>query len=485
MIKENAITASMNYAGYLSSNNKAIQPISNTPMAELVRLSNLSTIESLVLDEKEFGHYVETATTNRGVLIDESRPSMHDCYMNSIINDISKATLTHISFAKNVAVPIIEAYSTAVSSALESIKNSSPTSLFSIELIDIPDLFGDRSFTALFDRYNSKTPVIPNFSVEIATEYLLEKMIEMMHFGESGLDHLIDTWYASKPPSLFAEIWNTFFGFSHEMNLLNKLETSGVRFYEKIDIGLALYLLGRKLYDQPEATRNAIPLSNYREKVSAVRDFGGALVSSNLLQYKLIEKGSFLVIDINEKAKSCTVAGPIYRDWLSKNGAPEILFGLIISGNYYRTIEKIDDNRDALLSQWATYSGISKATEINLQFKIFVSVLETEFLRLMSALTDEEKTYEMKYPNYRTLVKTYLEEELKNTTKQDMVCIYKTAKRIICKARLYYTGSNEILSSIEDSEFNNPSISPREAALIATIYYIADYITQQLVIEQF
>ena len=60
--------------------------------------------------------------------------------------------------------------------------------------------------------------------------------------------------------------------------------------------------------------------------------------------------------------------------------------------------------------------------------------------------------------------------------------IYKTARKLVCRARFYYTSSDKILAAIEEYTNSNPDIDPQEAALMATIEYVADFVAEQLTI---
>jgi hypothetical protein len=54
------------------------------------------------------------------------------------------------------------------------------------------------------------------------------------------------------------------------------------------------------------------------------------------------------------------------------------------------------------------------------------------------------------------------------------------ALHIICQCRFYYTEAEFILSEIEEIGKQNPGIDVREAALIATINYLVDYLCDQI-----
>lgn len=484
MIKRNAVMIALNLAEDFASKNQEVMPVGNTVLAELTRLSNNAIMNSIhITSNDEFAWITEGLTggcINNGAVCQ----SMHDVYTDNVIHEISRAVTSHISFVKNVAVPAVDAYSKSIQTALADIRNVNPVSLFIIDTVECPAILKDTMLLSQLDHYQGREVIIPNFSIELSAAYSIDQIFEVMISGENSIDSLIRTWFDSKSTAFFINIWNTFFSNTGKTTLIHDLESGNLAFYDRIDVGLALYLIARKLYDRVEPTKRAFSLTAYQEKMAVIRDFGGALIASNFKQLAATEKGTLLVIGIDQNKKRAIVSAPLYRKWLEKNGIPEIILGLIVSDKPYRTADAIDQNREILLSQWSSYVGFSNAVAVNGEFDSFKIILEREFLALLGKLNEQEKAYEEKHPNYKINAINYFKKELKILEKSDMLSIQKTARRIIGKCRFYYTEANTILKNIEEAEILNPTITIREAALIATIYYLADYLSAQMTVRK-
>lgn len=53
---------------------------------------------------------------------------------------------------------------------------------------------------------------------------------------------------------------------------------------------------------------------------------------------------------------------------------------------------------------------------------------------------------------------------------------------IITRSRFYFTDAEMVLSYMEQAAAINPSIQPSEAALLAVIEYVADYLADQMTV---
>ena len=102
----------------------------------------------------------------------------------------------------------------------------------------------------------------------------------------------------------------------------------------------------------------------------------------------------------------------------------------------------------------------------------------------MKELTDVEREYAgVNIDGYKSEVMKNLEKglsKIKISVLDDGFEIYKVARKLVCKARFFFTSANRILGDIEEYSRSNDKIDPQEAALMATIDYVADYVAEQL-----
>jgi hypothetical protein len=73
-----------------------------------------------------------------------------------------------------------------------------------------------------------------------------------------------------------------------------------------------------------------------------------------------------------------------------------------------------------------------------------------------------------------------LESEIDKLSIKDMDDYIGVSLKAIAKCRFFYTSSYNILDDINKIGMVNQEVDVREAALLATINYITDYLTNQL-----
>ena len=480
MIKLGASLAAIGYSDVLAERGLVATAVPNTVLSELTRLTN-TTLTNLFAStqppssHEEAAQRIELAT--HGTL---DQPTDHDRYMDSIINDLSKAVTQHIGFAKNVVAPIVKQYAENVIAALDANKIPDPTSLFNIEQMELPAVLRNDSFVDMLKRYEGKQPILPRAPLQLVKTRTPDELLALMHLGEHETDAQIDVWFSQRPEGFFKKIWDYFF--STETTAVSpwNFVPSATTIYEMANVGLATYLLGNRFYNGIEETANAVNLTTYKNTAAQIRDYGATLLASVIENMKLTERNNVFIISVQPETRTCQVSARLYNEWLSNGGTPEVLFGLIVSNRRAITTMAVDEIKTELLDEWKSYTVFHNAASNNARFDQFLSILDTEFVRLMATQTEEEKAFEVSHSTYRQSLQTYLKEELMALRAPDMLNIYKTARTIICCARFYYTEANRLLRSIEESSLLNPEINVREAALVATIEYVADYIAEQI-----
>jgi hypothetical protein len=486
MIDKKAALASIGLADHFSDKGFVVSAAPNTVLSELVRLSNNELVsvmgERNSTSESDIMPY-EMLAENLAMFTQGSleEPSLHDQCLDSVVTDISKAISVHISYAKNVVAPTVLAFKDSIQSELDKLQHLDPSSEFNIEVADIPDILKDKTFTSILSRYASKTPIPPETILNINNKNL-DDILALLPYGEAETDTLIQKWINTKNQEFYLKVWNSFFGYNEHIEYYQVEDTLNLDVYESCDVGLALYLIANKLYNS-DPQMDTIPLADYQNRLAQIRDFGGALVQKALAKSDLTERNKIMVLQLLPEKKLCKVAGHLYRDWLAKDGRPEYILGMLISGNRYLTADAIDENKDQLLEQWTSYVTYYNAAENNKKFSLLKDTLELTFNNMLNDLSEEEKEFELNNPAYRTNIAKYLKEELSHLKMQDLTDINKLALKLIARVRFYYTSSYKILSAIEQASIVNPNIEVREAALLATVEYVVDYIAEQMSLQ--
>lgn len=491
MITKNSVLASAALADEFAQKGVVIGAKPNTIVAELTRLTTLlhsgypvdssGTIEDNATKRRRLEYLaegIENATT--GTL---ENPGQHALYTDSVLKTLSQAVLKHISFAKNTVKPIVVDYVEMVQQGMASLGSLEPSSQFKIDVLDIPEVLLDSQFTDLLKFYESRVAIVPDGKISLGPK-TNDEIIALLQIGDGELDAKVAGWFSRVDPALINNLWENIFRKEEEakptlyMNFETVLQSN---VFERVTAGLMLFLAGRKLFDSVDESAQNIPLAGYQNLMAQVRDFGGCVLATSLQKLSMMQTAKTLVVDISPEKKSCTVFGEVYRPWLASGGSPETLFGLIVSRNKLFSQALIDNNKVELDAAWKTYCVYQGATEANTRFARFKDILGLKFRELMASLSEEELAFANANGTYYDNVNKYLQEELDALKMDAMQDLHKTALQIVCRSRFFYTDAEKILSDIHQAAIVNPNIRDvREAALVATIQYVVDYIADQM-----
>lgn len=493
MITENSINVSICLASELAVQGKVVAPVVSTPLFELVKSTNNSSslvvsgstsnsAVTLPIEERIRNAAAGMISSTAGTL---DHPSDHDRIMDSIVDVVSKAVRAHVSYAKNIVKPLVMDYADRVIAAMNESKALPPSARFKIEMMEIPEPLKDEVFLDALSFFRGKPTVVPNMVSKLGP-MTADDIRAMMLTGDKELDTGIITWQSRMDDDFYISLWNGLFREPNSLSNTDKyidyqfiLEGND---FDRANYGLAVYLLARRLFNTVDQTAN-MPLSVYRNTMAQIRDFAGAMTANALDRLNNYIASNILVVNKNQITYTCKVNGVVYRKWLSNGGTPEMIYGLMVLNRNVFAASRIDDIRDELDVAWRSFCHFHDTAESNKRFDIFKDILRNQFKILLDTPTDSEKEYISQHNDYYTKVQIKSQEVIDSLSSTDMNDIYATALKVMCRSRFYYTAAEDILTYINDATKINPSITPREAALLATIQYVSDYIAGQMVLE--
>jgi hypothetical protein len=113
---------------------------------------------------------------------------------------------------------------------------------------------------------------------------------------------------------------------------------------------------------------------------------------------------------------------------------------------------------------------------------IFKQSVEIAFYEGLKDLTNIEKQYSREVGGYKETVLKYFREAVNHLKVKDLDHLEHECMEIITRSRFYFTDAEMVLGYMEQAAALNPSIQPSEAALLAVVEYVADYLTDQMVV---
>lgn len=475
MLPSNTLTAVYTLADQLATNQLTVNAKPNTVLAELNRVTNSIVTSNIVSKNSDVDEFDLTSFSNimEQVTKGIEKPSLHDTTIDAYTDDLKKAVTSHIQFARNVVKPIVLDYAAKVKEFVENYQLSTAESKFTINVTEVPEPLVDSVFIDSLSFYKDKLPLLPSSKVSI-TPFTTEDFLPYILTADKTIDDEISKWVTRAGVDQLVTIANDLYN--------NGIGSNSVpdNLFKKAELGLLLYLTGQALFNKADRALNGTSLNTFKNIVAEYRDYGASLVFKTITMIDLFRKPGIMVLDTNTKLRTIDVFGDLYREWLNNGGNNELLYGLVIGNKPYKTINLLQENIAQLTQIWKSYKVFSDNSQINQRLGVFKEAIKLKFREIMQELSEEEMVYVNTHAEYHSKVNTFLDNIVNNLKLSHLDNIYDLALHVICQCRFYYTEAEFILSEIEEIGKQNPGIDVREAALIATINYLVDYLCDQI-----
>jgi hypothetical protein len=473
MLNNKTFNAALPLADKIAQTGKILVAKPNTVLNELVKLS---------VPAFEFTVDTPEALSNYGYALQQTvessmdKPSPYGLQLDGIINDLSKAVNNHVSYAKNTVKPLVLEFATCIQKYLDTSVSKDGSEKFTIETLNIPAVLKDDSFLDSLNAYKDKSALVPDLKLSLEPK-AHDELCSMIMTGSKRTDEAIGEWIVTKDGDFLCNIWNSHFTNSPSTNGCDtSIEAQNA--FDKADSALAAYLMARKIFEDVQDTN--MNLTVYKNTVAQIRDYHGSLLVQAVTKIALFVKARTLIIETIGNQYKVKVNGDIYREWLAKGGSPEIILGCLISESSVVSQSLIDEKAEEFKKRWYSFNSFYKTSEANKKFTYFKEFLSNAFNDSLQTQDDSEKEYSTKNPNYFIGARKLADCEIENLRTGDMTDVYGVALTLVAKCRFYYTSSYGILSDINEASKANPNVDVREAALLAVINYVSDYLADQI-----
>lgn len=449
----------------------SLTPFPGSPLAELHSAS--SSEVAFALTSAGEGSLVESlaVVANMSEGLDAETPNQHLTVMNRYVEMISAAVQKHFQVARTVVAPAVQEYHERVVTTLGQI---TPSKLMGVEVVpmNVPEFFNNSNFESEYTRYEDLTLDSPALNMSLPN-LDTETIIENLKTGSGGVDKQIEEWAAVVGHNKLKELYNE--AFTQSMDG----EPKGWRALVEdkqcgLDNALALFLWARKLVGNPPE-ETAMSLDTYNERMEAVRDQAGAKLSRVRNELDRAMKNKMLVRNYDG---SKTIVYPAVYEWFMDNGGSnELIYGNALSDNRQFSAEALIGRTEELAGIWNRHVAIVQRTEANNRFSRIVEALEIEFRRMLAEEGAEDNAEE------RHRIQDMFVEQLGQVKPKDTECLESLCLRLMCRSRFYKTDAEKILLSINQNKEDNPSLDIREAAALALIEYVADWMAALIRVE--
>lgn len=489
MISNETFSSVTPIAEALANNGITLRVMPGTPLYELTRLSApifdvpntnpavdpAAAPTGGVTVTQVFGKVLEKTT--KGVGEDDT---MHDRELAVQAEQLASVVLPHIAYAKNVVSPLRKQLAEIISGYFERNPAVNPTKDFNITVEKYPAFLDDMSFMDSLARYKDMTIVPPKTPLVFHGTRTQVELIEMMQTGFTRVDKDIAQWASNINSGELSGIWMGVFcqGASTESHIRNLSDISSFELFKKLRTILVIHLLCRNLTQRPD---KSVKMSDamYRNAVGVYLDWSGAFLISAIAAVKSAIATRILITNRSD-SRNMVVNGVVYEDWVAKGNDPEILLGVLISGDRVMSQDAIDAKSKTYLRQWENYESLYRAREnVVAHERIRASYIDA-FFSLLGTQDPVEKDYISKNPNHLEICKLRAKTYIENLPTSRLKDFDEIALELSAGCRFYFTAAHQILSDIDEIGRINPDSDPREAAFLAVINYLVDYAATQV-----
>lgn len=494
MLRNDTFKTAIPYASALAAQGIGLNVIPGTILGELVRFSapawewdgpNGQTTETTRAnpagypletpeDIEVWAAYMTTAANGTS-----DNPSQHTVQMEQLTKQLAGVITTHISYAKNVVKPEVLELADAIQSYMDNNKPISATDKFNIKAQFIPAVLKDDSFLDTLSDYKNRPALEPEGRFSFAAK-TSEELTQLAMTGNARTDKLITEWLLTKEENFLKAVWEEYFTSVEGSRVIYDTLKNSIDPFERCDVALAYYLLSRKLID--DVQESSLSLSDYKNKASQYRDYSGSILVTCLSKIATMLKNNVLVCQIRSYDKTLCVNGELYGNWLAEGGSVEVLLGLLISGESVTMRTLIDQKAEEYKRRWSQFESLHRLSEQNNSVNYYRHFVLNKFTDLYKEMDPVETEFVQKNSAYVDGVFKNVKEYLDGLTAKDFANInhHELALLLIAKYRFAFTSAYQLLSDINRAGQINPNADVREAALLATINYVTDYLFDQM-----
>lgn len=496
MLRYESFVTALPYASTLAAKGFGLAAVPGTILGELSRLSapawdplrpapgtdttSINKQANLPLESEEdiqvWASYI-ASTTNGS----QDNPSLHTTHMNELIEQLSALVVSHVAYAKNVVKPGVIELADAIVNYTETNKPSSAVDKFNIKPHFIPAVLKDDSFLDTLSSYKNTPALKPEETFSFAPKSP-EELTALVMTGSARTDKLITEWLLTKDAMFLKNIWDTYFARMEGTSVFNDYLENGLNAFERCETALGHYLISRKIQD--DVQESSLPLSQYKIIAAQYRDYSGSILVSCLNKIGTLLKNNVLVVYNNSFAKTLEVNGELYSKWLEEGGSVEVLLGLMISGESVTSRTLIDEKAETYKRNWNQFETLHKLSEQNNASTYYKHFVLNKFIDLYKEMDPVESDFVLKNTAYVDGAIAKAREYLDSMNPKEIMAInpHELALTLVAKFRFAFTSSYQILSDINRAGQVNPNADVREAALLATINYITDFLFDQMVV---
>ena len=448
------------------------------------------SIYNLANDSLGYVSGLELKKDSRATL-DEIERDPYTAMIEQTSDIVSASVKRHIGYIKNVVKPKVEEFMTTVYERYSAHKPEQPGSKYKIIQCRLPDLLFNGVFEDMISDYkNNKlsTKFSYDKTVYINEDENTDFISELKSFITIGSDE-----FDSMALALLEEV------IKKDEHILrhylcgkpeNLAQLANMNVYMRSDICVICYLYFKALFEKDlpsfiyggEDVRDRMSLTILKNWASERRDYFGTLLVLARIEGSLenpLYKNS-VVITHGGFNDEVYVNSYVYKKWLLEGGNVETLYGMLVSGKIYFTIDELNAAQPKLLEIWKSHCLFHATFQKNQSFNIFTDVCRAVFLEGLSDPSPEEKEYHSRITTAQEKAISIFNSKVRELSIADMDDPTMAAIKLIAGARFYYTDAEDFLTDMMTFMKISPNSTIDDAVTYATLNYTFNYVIDQI-----
>lgn len=477
MLTKEVIAIAADLARLSISQNVDLKLIPGSPIDSLVKSTSIQGTGYCDMNGSPVVSSESLTEDNASNLSEDSDNSIHNEQMRAFANQIAQAVTAHLSFARNTALACVKDYAAKVTEQLANMP-ADPISEFDIQQGGLSELLQNSSFLDLLEKKTDVDDYEPSLHVKYSDKGPKE-LLELIETGSDSLDKDINSWLSKLPHDFLPKVWLEFFTPAHLSSLKSRSWYDALRNKQDgLNTSIAVFLLAVAAQAKLEAESASQTLQELQKALKEYASSAAYEILREIRKFQRDARADVVVLTYDAYNKRIVVNKPVYLKWISNGGSNEELLGSLVNGSRNTSESYLAENKESNLKSWQRYSGLAEAKYKAQTFTKTVQTLRNVFYSMLKEPSEIEQE-RFANPQFVQKVSELFEKELAMVTLKDTECIETLALKLMCLSRFHYTSSYQILRDI-DVYSRQESVSVKQAALLATINYVTDYVADQI-----
>lgn len=469
MLHRHVLDASITTATLNADANVTFTPKPATPLVELIQAGT-----SLVSPSDDSMSLSETISAN-SMLKDAGGSIPHDLAMEEIVALAADTVSGMLNVTRNVVRPIILDQVEMLDAYLDEELNHGHR--HEILPVFLEDAFSNASIVALVEKYAETAVATPPMSSAIFPDYDGGQLRELIKTGITRIDNDIDTLLTDLAPEFLFELYQGTFRAQLAPSRVGLDEQAKARL-DRASAILSFFIAKRFYEDTPEGVSVSLP--EFKEAVSMHLSQAGRRVYRVIAQREAFIRQQRLILDMPQASnteKPILVVGEVYNQYLKDGGKPEWLMGACLAGERMPSPNTLNSEAETFQRMYDRAERLHKAQNTAKRNSAMAVGMRKQLLAYISAVDEDDKSIVI---DPKDTLRARALDVVAATPISASLTTYQYVRTVVCKVFFPHTQALRILSDIDAHAQNNPSLSPREAATLATIDLVCEWAASQI-----